>query len=339
MRPRGPEQIFGLDSPTPPTTVTVPGARANGNPVFGWIALAMATVFAVALLVLLVIGAVETIYSVATIAAQAVVVFAVVAALIAPKTRRLGTIALAVSLVFNVATIGALSSSQSSMTGSYEGASDPEAKLWEQYPGQKDITPAEILGAPSLEEVRTRSEAAMSDIRAALSERFGYTWAEPAPETLSAVRNGYGGESLLQSYASTAWSTNEKISSPSEKRAVMDVINTVIIEHQLANLYPLNDPSSGFDPTLLEKLYGSDSVDKQPVWEWYTFHYDGVSRMYANIYDLSLDESGQFRDARQAAHDRTGEPLEGLQLRFYADTVLSESDVAEFRKLLEKYPK
>lgn len=338
-RPRGPEQLFGLTSPSAPTTIEVPGARAAGRSAWGLVTLILASAFALALIIMMGLGSVDAIFSMTTLAIQAVVVGVIIAALVSPAARRLGIIALAVSLVFNAATTGAISSSQSSMSGSYEGKTSPEDKLWEQYPGLKDAPAEQILGAPSLEQVRTRSEAVMADVRTALSDRFGYTWASPTPESLSPVRNGYGGESMVQAYVSTEWTTNEKITSVREKQAVMDVIDRVIASHQMSGLYALNDPASGLHPAILEKLYGANSVREQPVWEWYSYNFDGVSRMYANIYDLSLDESGQFRDARQSAHDRTGEPLEGLQLTFYADTVLSESDVAEFRKLLEKYPK
>lgn len=335
-RPRGPEQVLGVAAE--PATVSVPGLQKPRETWFGRLVLGVAAVFAVVLIVMGAVGSPDALFAVTTLAVQALVVGLVVAGLVSTGSRRFSAIALAVALVFNVATMGAVSSSRSSMAGSYDGHKSADEKLWEQYPGVKDTAPDILLAQPSLEDVRARSEAVMAEIRQALTDRFGYTWSGPTPEDLSPVRNGYGGESMLQAYRSGEWTTNEAVTGVTQKLAVMEVIDDVIRSSDMAGMRSLNDPETGVDPSMLEKFYGGTDISTQPVWEWYSYAYDGYSRMYADVYDLSLDDGGTFTQSRQAAHDRTGEPLEGVQLAFYADALLSEADVDAFREKLKNYP-
>ncbi len=335
MRPRGADQAL---SATRGETVHVELDRpARRRSVLGWTAIAVASVFAVALFVLLMAGAVDTVYSLTFVAVQLVVLGIAIAATILPSARLLGAIALSITLLFNVGTVGALTSSQSAATGGYEGHKSDADRLWEAYPGIKDVSPDELLGQPTLEEVRARSEALSERIRQALSERFGYTWVRSGDEDVSPVRNGYGGESLATSYMSTSWMTEQPVHSLDERYAAMDVIDDVISSEAMAPLYALNAPQSGLDPAVLAKLYGSDDVATQSVWEWYSYHVDGVTRMYANVFDLGHDDSGSFTRAREAAAAQTGEPLEGIELAFMADHVISDADLDEFRESLEKY--
>ena len=305
----------------------------------GWIALAAAILFALVLLGTLIAGGTDILYGVTMLTLQLVVLATVVASLFSARGRKLGVIALIVTILFNVATVGGVSALQTSASGNYEGTKTAAQKHAEAYPGIKGTDPRQTLAQQSLEDVRTQSEALFADIRERLSDEFGYTWTPVGDEDLRPERNGYGGESMLVEFTAAGWATNEPIQDYSRKLEVMAVINDVVVQHGLWDLYSFNDPmNSGMDPSVIAKLYGSDDPRTQTTWEYYTENYPDPLRFYANIYDLSNDQDGGFRATRDAQHARTGEPLEGLQLTVIASGVLSEADRAEFEQKLQDYP-
>ncbi len=320
--------------PAPP----VDESKAPTN-ALGWIALVSAILFVLILFGTLVVGGTDLLYGVTMITLQLVVLGLIVAALFVPGGRRLGVIALALTLLFNVATVGALSALRTSASGDYEGAKTAEQRHAEAYPGIKGTDPQEALTQQSIEEVRAEADALFSDIRDRLTADFGFTWVQVGEEDLRPERNGYGGESMLSEYTSPAWATEQPLQGYARKSEVMAAIDEVVVEHGLWNLYSFNDPTnSGIDPSMIAKLYGSDDPRAQTTWEYYTENYPDPLRFYANIYDLSNDADGGFRTSREAQSARTGEPIEGLQLVVIAGKVLSEADRAEFEERLRDYP-
>jgi len=305
----------------------------------GWVALSVSVLFALLLLGTLVAGGTDLLYGITMLALQLVVVATIVAALFSPRGRRLGAVALVVTVLFNVATVGGMSALQTSASGNYQGTKTAAQKHAEAYPGIKGTPAQQTLSQQSLEEVRAASDALFADIRTRLSDEFGYTWTPVGDEDLRPERNGYGGESMLVEFTSVAWATNEPIHDYRRKLEVMAVINEVVAQHGLWDLYSFNDPAgSGIDSAMITKLYGSDDPRTQTTWEYYTENYPDPLRFYANIYDLSNDHDGGFRAAREAQNARTGEPLEGLQLVVIASEVLSDADRAEFQEKLQEYP-
>ncbi|MCZ4302530.1 hypothetical protein [Microbacterium oxydans] len=327
--------------PSPPAAVSVSVEEEPKKPAnaLGWTALTVAVLFALTLLGTLLAGSTDILYSVTMVTAQLVVVATVIAALLSPRGRLLGAIALVVTILFNVATVGGMSALQTSASGNYEGMKSAEQKHAEAYPGIKGTDPQQTLAQQSLEDVRAQSESLFADIRARLTDEFGYTWVAVGDEDLRPERNGYGGESMLVEYTSQGWATEQPIQDDDRKYAVMAVINEVVIEHGLWELYSFNDPAiSGIDPGMITKLYGSDDPRSQHTWEYYTENYPDPLRFYADIHDLSNDQDGGFLAAREAQQARTGEPLEGLQLFVLASGVLSDADREEFETRLQDYP-
>ena len=323
--------------PYPAAVATAEAPKEPANAI-GWIALAGGILFALLLLGTLLAGGTDLLYGVTMLALQLVVLAVIVAAMVTKRGRMLGTVALAISLVLNVATVGAMSAVQTSASGNYEGMKSEEQKHEEAYPGIKDTDPQQVLSQASLEEVRAAADALLADIRDRLTREFGYTWAPSGDEDLRPERNGYGGESMLVELTSASWSTNEPVQDYDRKLEVMAAIDDVVVEHGLWNLYSFNEPSSGVDASMIAKLYGSDDPRTQHTWEYYTENYPEPLRFYANVYDLSNDSTGDFLKTREAQNARTGEPLEGLQIVVFASALLSEADRAEFEKKLEEYP-
>lgn len=330
---------YGAPQPAVPgSTATIEETKKPANAI-GWIALAASILFALILLGTLAAGGTDLLYGVTMLALQLIIVAVIIAALFSARGRMLGAIALVVAILFNVATVGGMSALQTSASGNYEGVKTDEQKHEEAYPAIKGTDPQQTLSQQSLEEVRAQADELFADIRTRLTDEFGYTWAQVGDEDLRPERNGYGGESMLVEFTSTGWATNEPIQDYNRKLEVMDVIDDVVLEHGLWDLYAFNDPSiSGIDPSMIAKLYGSDDPRTQTTWEHYTENYPDPLRFYANIYDLSNDADGGFLTAREAQSARTGEPLEGLQLVVIASAVLSEADRAEFEEKLQDYP-
>ncbi len=325
-------------APVPPVFTSETTNEKQPANVIGWVALAGAILFAIVLLAALLAGFTDVIYGVTMLTLQLVVVGVILTALLSPRGRVLGASALVVTLLFNIATVGAMSAVQTSASGSYRGEKTQEQKHEEAYPGIKDLSSSEILAQPSLEEVRTQSEAALAEIRTRLSDRYGYTWTEAGEEDLRPERNGYGGESMLVQYVSVPWMTNEPIQDYDRKLAVMAIIEDVLYDYDMFSMYSFNDPASNLDDSILEKFYGSTDPRTQNTWEWYTDNYPDPMRFYAVIYDLSHDSTGDFLAEREAQQQRTGEPLEGLQIYFLAPELLSEEDVEEFETRMQEYP-
>ncbi len=324
-----------------PNVATIAPAEEPRKPsnALGWIALTTSILFALILLGTLIAGGTDLLYGVTMLALQLVVVAVIAAALFSARGRKLGAIALVVAILFNVATVGGMSALQTSASGNYEGTKTAAQKHAEAYPAIKGTDPQQTLSQQSLEEVRAQAETMFADIRTRLTDEFGYTWVQVGDDDLRPERNGYGGESMLVEFTSAAWATNEPIQDDERKLDVMRVVNEVVVEHGLWDLYSFNDPSvSGIDPAMIAKLYGSDDPRTQTTWEYYTENFPDPLRFYATINDLSNDRDGGFLAAREAQNARTGEPLEGLQLTVIASGVLSEAHREEFQTKLQEYP-
>ncbi len=334
----------GLDAaaglpPASGVTYTDPAAvRKQGVNGIGLAAISATGLFAVILLLLMLAGGTDTLYGVTLLVLQLAVVGVIVAALLTRRGRMLGAIALAVSLVFNVATVGAAGALYSSTTQAYDVTKSEQQRHEQAYPGVKDFSPDEALNGPSLEGVQADGDALMAAIRERVSERYGYTWVQSGAVDVSPERNGYGGESMLRQYTSTVWTTRQPVQDDARKRQVMQAISEVLLERGLSDLYPLNEIDAGISDDMVAKLYGSSDPSRQHTWEYYGDSYPGPMRFYAYAYDLSNDPTGEFRTQREAIATQTGEPLEGIQLVVFARRVLPEGDRVEFEKRLQEYP-
>jgi len=303
--------------------------------VLSWIALGAAALFALVLLGMWAAGATQAIYSVAALAFQLGVVIAVVAALADRRGRALGSIALALVLLVNVGTIGAASA-----VGRHPGAvatADPEDDYWAAYPGIRDQSEDEILARMSLEQAVVAGDELLAAIRARLSREFGFEWVQGVGGATRNERNGYGGESMLVQYTSQNWATTEPITDYELKLEVMDTIDEVLEDYGFWGLVAFNEPSSGFDPAYIERLYGSANPRTQSLWESYSDNEPGPISFYADISDLTHDDDGTFRAAREAQVAGSAEPIEGLRISILLRAVLREADVEEFRERMEDY--
>ncbi|MGX1933558.1 hypothetical protein [Microbacterium resistens] len=328
------DAVAGAGSPGPAPVED----RAPRTGPLGWVALGAAVLFAVVLLALLAAGAVDAFYGTTMLVLQLLVLGVVIAGLTVRRGRLLSAIGLAVVLLFNLGTVGGLGAVSADAGGGYEGRKTEEQKLWEAYPGIKDVDPRATLAQPSLEEVRAQAEQTLTRVRERLSAEFGFTWVPVGDETLRPERNGYGGESMLVQYTSASWATTEPVTGYPTKLEVMRTVEDELIRSGFSSMLAFNDPASGVDPGVIRKMYGGDTPQDQVLWEWYASTYPEPTLFYADITDLANDVSGDYRASREATSARTGEPLEGLSLTVVAREVLSADDVEAFEQALKNYP-
>lgn len=303
----------------------------------GWTALGAAALFALALAGLVIAGRGDLVFTVSALTGQALVVAVLVAALVTPRARRLGAIALGIALLGNIATIGGVGALRAPDAATVASEKSPEEQHWAEYPGVEDYSEQDILAQPSLEDERRATEELFADIREEVSDEFGYTWTQVADEQLRPERNGHGGESMLFDAQFDAWSTNEPIHDLDRKRDVYRVVDRVLAEHGIPALMPLNEANGTVPEASLENMYGSADPDEQAVWEWATWAWSSPTQYYAVITDLSRDESGSFRAAAEAQRTDPGDPLEGLTLASRGRPLLAEGDVAEFSERMSEY--
>lgn len=321
--------------PVPPSTPTRQRRRPSA---LGIIALISGSLLALVLLIMFLAGGTDAIYSLGTLTVQLLVVGVVVAAVVSRRSRRLGVIAVAIVLLLNVGTVGALAALRTSATGNYDGVKTEEQKFWEAFPGLRDTPSSEILAQPSLEDVREYADILLERVREEVTAEYGYQWVQSAPEGQWPQRNGYGGESMLVEYQSATWTTTEPIRGESLKLRVMATIEDVFDEYDWWGMIAFNDPASGvLDETTAEKFYGSADPSLQSEWEWYTDNYPDPMRAYISIFDFSLDTTGDTQATREAIVE-PGMPLEGLEIVIVADPLLSDADRQAFEDALEPYP-
>lgn len=242
----------------PPVSVThTEEASKQPRNMRGFAALIAASLFAVTLLILVIGGMTDLIYSVSLLVVQLLVIAVVIAALASRRGRMLGAIALVVTLLFNVATVGAIGSVQAAARQDYDGTKSEAQRHQEAYPGIKDVPNDAVLAQPSLEEVQAEGDELLADIRARVTEEFGYTWVEAGDVDISPERNGYGGESMLSSYTSPTWTTAEPVQDNDRKREVLAVVERMLYASGLNGFYVLNSVDSGISNDMVAKLYGS----------------------------------------------------------------------------------
>lgn len=316
-------------------TLAKPKRRSHWS---GIAAIIAASVFAVALLGILAFGALRNVYSTGALVVQALVVAAVIAALVIPRGRKLGIIALSITLLVNVATVGGAGSLMLSQSGDYRVEKSPVERHAQGFPGVEDLTEQEVLNAPSLEEHRAESERILTELRERLSADFGVTWVRTAAEIARPERNGRGGESMLQSVSFDGWTTNEPIHDNDTKRAMLDAIDNELSDLGYISPVRFNEDTTAMPEAQMAHVYGSADPEQQAIWEWGSISYYGYELYIRGVFvDLSHDADGSFRSAAEAQQQNAGDPIEGLTLSASASSMLAEGDVAEFKERMKSY--
>lgn len=317
-------------------TVTLERKPAGGH-WLGWVALSATIVFAIALLVMAFSAAADALFGVTAVVAQVAVLAVVIAALMAPRARRLGVAALSVLLLGNIATIGGVAAIQTASAGSYSVPKSSGQLHDEAFPGVEDYSEQQILSQPSLEAERERVADIFTQVRDRLSQDYGVTWTKTSDEQVKPERNGRGGESMLKQVIFEGWTTNEPVHDLAVKRAMISTANEVFLANAETELTSLNEYSFNLPEARIKDLYGSVNPDEQAIWDWVSWNGWEPTRVFVGITDLSRDPTGDFRAAAEARRTKPSDPVDGLTLNAYGKPLLSEGDAAEFTERMREY--
>lgn len=304
----------------------------------GWAALGTTILFACALTIIAFVGTSSTIFSTTMLVIQLLVLITVVSAVVIRNARKLGVAALTVALLANVATFGSLSALQAVSTGAYAVERSPAQQRNQTFPGVDGYSEYEILSARSYEEEGAAVAEIFTKVREELSREFGVTWTQTGDEHGRLMRNGRGGESMLYSATFPSWTTNEPVRDFDQKLAMMSTASQVFIENGFAYPYSFNTDSDRLPESQMMNFYGGLVPEEQPVWTSVTWESStSRSTIYLEIWDLSLDTTGDFRDGAEARRTNPGDPVEGFMLSAIAEPLLKEADVDEFTDRMASY--
>lgn len=210
--------------------------------------------------------------------------------------------------------------------------SDP-AEPWSQYPGVPQFSTDQILANATVEELKPRVDAAMEDVRAAITKEFGFTWSAKGEDAVEYESNRFHGTSLLNTYDSVTWQTNHTLRTDADKRRALAIVTAVMAKDGFGTPALLNvtgpDGLSGFGGFTLEDQ-GRWVLAGQPP---------QVSRgsLQFTILDLTHDRTGMLTDESRAAVATLGWEPEYLSIAYHGDFMLRQADKAEFERRAEIY--
>lgn len=216
--------------------------------------------------------------------------------------------------------------------GLAQAFSDP-AEPWSQYPGVPQVTPEQVLHNETVEELSVRVDATMAQVREAITEKFGFTWTAKGEDVVEYESNRFHGTSLLNTYDSVTWQTDETLRSQAEKNRAVALAIQIMRQN-------------GFGDAALQNFSGADAiaefgdfrVEDQGRWV-VSGTPPNVSRGALNfvILDLSHDRTRMLADRSESDSTRWGWESEYLSISYSGDFMLKDSDRAEFERRAKIY--
>lgn len=207
---------------------------------------------------------------------------------------------------------------------------------WTAYPGSAYRSVPEVLASDSLEVVVANGDAFVADYKRALTDEFGFTWIEIAPAQIRDDINGYGGDSLLQSYDSALWQGALTLDDPAARQKVSDVFEEIALAHDAEEVSFQNE--SSIDDSLAREMFGAAEKPDQPLWSQLGVRYQPHNLWFETaVYDRTLPRDESFRgDYRFSIAEDDPNTLFVL---FSADAfaLLAEADREAFVDALKPY--
>lgn len=209
----------------------------------------------------------------------------------------------------------------------------PPAEPWSRFPGVPQFSTDQILANETIEQLSPRVDAAMADIREAITAEFGFEWVAKGTDVVARESNRFRGTSMLNTYDSTVWQTTQTLRSESDKRRALAIVKKIMKEHGFGDPSLLNVPGpdglSGFGGFTLEDQGRWVLAGPPPE----------VSRgsLQFTILDLDHDRTGLLRGESDAAVASLGWEPEYLSIAYHGDFMLQQADRAEFERRAEIY--
>lgn len=212
-------------------------------------------------------------------------------------------------------------------------AFSPPAEPWSRFPGVPQFSTDQILANQTIEQLEPRVDAAMADIRSALTEQFGFTWEQKSESLATRESNRYRGTSLLNEWQSAVWQTTTTLRARADKDLAVMIATKIMVEHGFGS--PALDNVQG--PEGLSD-FGGFTLDDQGRWVL-SGHPPEESRgaLQLTILDLTQDRTGVLHELSHADVTDHGWEPEYVSLAYYGDFMLSGADRAEFERRAEIY--
>lgn len=209
----------------------------------------------------------------------------------------------------------------------------PAPDPWSRFPGVPQVPTDRILQNQTIEELEPRVDAAMADIREAITAEFGFEWVAKGEPVTERVSNRYHGTSLLNTWDSTTWQTIGTLRDRTDKERAVAIVTLIMARHGFGEpaLANVQGPGGIAD-------FGGFTLDDQGRWVLAGTPPE-VSRgsLQFTILDLTQDRTGILTADSDAAVAELGWEPEYLSVAYHGDFMLSEADRAEFERRAERY--
>lgn len=206
---------------------------------------------------------------------------------------------------------------------------------WVDHPGDAYTDDAEILSAPTPEEVEEREQRLFAEIEAALTDHYGFQWSERGESGWNEhPGNGYGGESWLVTYNSP---TRVSDGVPADKEAwreLLRLIDEVLAEDGFQDLLLHHEaPAFTDSPKAAEELqewFGT--TDPEKFWQWTADALGNSQWVSVTLTNVSEDVTGQADQAHQE------DELPGRAVTIdYGATTIPEEERDEFTRAIAPF--
>ncbi len=204
----------------------------------------------------------------------------------------------------------------------------PPPEPWSKFPGVPQVSTDQVLSNQTVDQLEPRVDAAMADVRAALTAEFGFDWVPKGKAVVEYESNRYHGTSLLNTYDSVNWQTTTTLRSIADKKRAVATVTKIMEAH-------------GFGSPQLQNVVGADGLQE---FGDFTLKQQGrwvlagqpprVSRgsLELTIFDLSHDRVGVLAAASKKAVVANGWEPEYVSIAYHGGFMLKAADRAEFER-------
>lgn len=262
-------------------------------------------------------------------------------AAVRPRAVLLGVLTVLAVVVIAVPAIGVagLMVAQARGIVTVETAEDGSERTvhWREYPGVAEVDPAEVLTGPSLEQGHRLGAEIIAEIRAALEDDFGLSWAADPNGEHEPIRvsNRFGGPSMLYVVNDPVLQSTSVPHDWAAKQRALDIIMVTAARHGFTALSFDFDREHWASPEDRIRDFGGATPDAMveltgwiegPHGQWLAF----------GIRDLRNDTDGRFAEDLRPALEHGWQP-ESIHVQYGANALLAEADRAEFERRLAPF--
>ncbi|WP_306231444.1 hypothetical protein [Agrococcus beijingensis] len=196
---------------------------------------------------------------------------------------------------------------------------------WSDYPADPWIEPADVLAAPRAEEVEAVGPVLLAELTRAIDAQLpGLEWRSGAiGDTYRQYGNGYGGETLHQTYNSEGLSVDQV---PADWPALVAALDAELAEQGYGPIEWEHDREPWPHETTAERdadvAATHGSLDPAEMWSWWGTAFDGSMWVSVSLHDIDRGPTGPA--------DPSGLPPQQLSL-FVGGTVIAAADEQAYR--------